>query len=71
MAPVSEPPDDGDVYSGPVRLDPAGQPVGWNVYDGSGGDWQFREFIPNEPVLSAAAEQLAGQVEAFTSEPEP
>lgn len=69
--PVSEQPDDGDVYSGPVRLDPVSEPVGWNVYYGSGGGWQFREFIPNELVLFAAAEQLAGQVEAFVSEPEP
>lgn len=63
-------PADGDVYSGPVRSDSASAPVGWNVYDGSGGDWKFREFIPNEPVLSAATEQFAGEVEAFVSEPE-
>jgi hypothetical protein len=68
---VSEAPDDGDVYSGPMRPDPVSEPVGWNVYYGSGGGWHLREFIPNEPVLSAAAEQFTGQVEAFMSEPEP
>ena len=41
----------------------AGEPVGWNVYHGNGGDWTFREFVPNEHALAAEAGKMAAEVE--------
>lgn len=47
------------------------EPIGWNVYYGTGGQhWRFAEFLPNEPVLAREAERFAGQVEEFTWQPE-
>jgi len=44
------------------------EPIGWNVYYGStGDDWTFREFVPNEPELAAAASDFADWVEDYAA----
>lgn len=39
------------------------EPIGWNVYYGTGDSLRFDHFEPNEPALSAVAESFADEVE--------
>ena len=45
---------------------PVSEPIGWNVYYGSGETVRFDHFEPNEEVLGPLASAFADEVEAFT-----